>query len=102
MCFMLAVSSVFLTVPAPPEKITALSQLCEDRKEGEKQSASSALNQNNYPKKCSAEPARGEGNEAQRLLASASSPVIISHLSAALEADWEEALCSRQTDREKA
>lgn len=45
----------------------SLSELCRDWKKPHP--ASSALNQNNYPEKCSAEPARGEGNEAQRLLA---------------------------------
>lgn len=94
-------------VPVPPVKFPlSLFQLCRDWKKPHP--ASSALNQNNYPEKCSAEPVRGEGNEAQRLLAitSLQSLLVISLLL------WEEdpgglggghvQPTGRRTDREKA
>lgn len=65
MCSIMTFSSP--AVPAPPVKF----QLC--RVWGKKKhAASSALNQNNYPEKRTAEPVRGAGNEALRLLAIAS------------------------------
>lgn len=67
MCFFMVVSSMSPAVPAPPAKFPpSLSSAGAGEK---KHPASSALNQNNYPKTCSTEPVRGEGNEAQRLLA---------------------------------
>lgn len=66
MCFIMVVSSMSLAVPAPEAKFPpSLSSAGTEKKHP----ASSALNQNNYLKKCSTEPVRGEGNEAQGLLA---------------------------------
>lgn len=64
--------------------------------------ASSALNHNNYPKNCTAESVRGEGNEAQRH--HRLPPLSISHVCAALKEDasaWDGAICSRHEDGEK-
>lgn len=64
--------------------------------------ASSALNQNNYLKKCTAESVRGEGNEALRLLAicSLQSLLVISALLwKRSRTAWEDAMCSRHRDR---
>lgn len=64
--------------------------------------ASSALNHNNYPKNCTAESARGDGNEAQRH--HRLPPLTIRHRGAALEEDasaWDGAICSRHEDDEK-
>lgn len=102
MCFFMAVSSMTPVLPAPPAKfLPSLSSAGTAKKK--KHSASSALNQNNYPKKCTAEPVRGEGNEAQRLLAitSLQSLLVISLLLwKRTRMAWEEAMCSQQTDRQ--
>lgn len=63
--------------------------------------ASSALNHNNYPKNCTAEPVRGEGNEAQRH--HRLPPLTITHPCAALQegaSAWDGAICSRHEDGE--
>lgn len=58
--FVVAVSSVSPKAPAPPEKFPhSLSSAGTERKEKKKKTASSALNQNNYPKKCRACERRG-------------------------------------------
>lgn len=101
MCFFMAVSSMTPVLPAPPAKF--LPSLSSARTAKKTHSASSALNQNNYPKKCTAESVRGEGNEAQRLLAitSLQSLLVISLLLwKRTRMAWEEAMCSRQTDRQ--
>lgn len=101
MCFFMAVSSMTPVLPAPPAKF--LPSLSSARTAKKPHSASSALNQNNYPKKCTAESVRGEGNEAQRLLAitSLQSLLVISLLLwKRTRMAWEEAMCSRQTDRQ--
>lgn len=108
MSFIEVVSCMSPAVPAPPATFApSLSSAGADKKK--EHPASSALNHNNYPKKCSAEPVRGEGNEAQRLLAitSLQSLLVISLLPwKRTQTSWEEAMCSRQTvretDREKA
>lgn len=106
MRFIMAVSSMSPAVPAPPAKFPPFSQLSGDWKKEKKKKklpASSALNHNNYPKKCTAEPVRGEGNEAQRLLAITSLQsllVIALLLWKRTWTVWEEAMCSQQTDRQ--
>lgn len=97
MCFIMVVSSLSPAVPAPPA-------IFPPSLSSAKKKASSALNQNNYTKKCSAEPVRGEGNEAQRLLAIASLQsllVIPLLLWKRTRTAWEEAMCSRQTYRQR-
>lgn len=98
MRFIMAASSMSPAVPVPPAKISL--PLCSAGTE--KHSASSAPNQSNYPKKCAAEPVRGEQNEAQRLLAitSLQSLLVISLLLwKKTRTAWKGAMCSRQTEK---
>lgn len=101
MCFFMVFSSMSLAVPAPPAKFPPFLSSAGAAKKKKNHPVSSALNQNNYPKTCSTEPVRGEGNEAQRLLAitSLQSLLVISLLLwKRTRTAWEEAMCSRQTD----
>lgn len=95
-------------VPAPPARFPRSQDPVKGwRGRGKKkrkeraQAASSALNQNNYPEKCTAESARGEGERNAEATTSLQPLLVISVLLwKRSRASWEDATCSRQAGRQ--